>query len=117
MAELVQFQLADGSTVLVQSDAGPAAGADGEHVAVRGWRDRGASAAGSTMVAASTSFEQAVERVRPAAESLVERFRNVAGGPDEMSVEFDLQMSAEFGAYIAQASATANFKVTLTWRK
>ena len=41
----------------------------------------------------------------------------MAGGPDEMTVEFGLRMSAQAGAYIAQASATATFKVTLTWRK
>lgn len=117
VAELVEFHLADGSVVLVQGDAGPLATSegDGEHVAMRGWRDR--APAGVVTVAASTGFEQALEAVRPAAETVVERLRTVAGGPDEMTVEFGLQMSGQVGAYIAQASTTANFKVTLTWRK
>jgi hypothetical protein len=32
-------------------------------------------------------------------------------------VEFGLELSAEAGAFIAAASSTANFKVTLSWRR
>jgi hypothetical protein len=122
MPELAAFTLADGSTVLVEALATPQVSIDVEsggsdHVAVRGWRDRVSAASEVTTVAANRTFEQAVEGVQPAATSLVKQLRAMADSPDEVSVEFGLQMSAQAGAYIAQAAATANFKITLVWRR
>ena len=37
--------------------------------------------------------------------------------PDEVQVEFGLILSAEAGAILAAASATANYKVTMTWKR
>ena len=37
--------------------------------------------------------------------------------PDEVQVEFGLLLSAEAGAVLAAASATANYKVTMTWKR
>ena len=34
-----------------------------------------------------------------------------------MQVEFGLDLHAEAGAFIAAASATANFKIAMTWRQ
>ena len=66
---------------------------------------------------AQQTFEQAVARVQPAAQALVSRLRAVADAPEEIGVEFGLQLSAEAGAFVAAASSTANFKITLTWRR
>lgn len=130
---LVEFTLADGSKVLVETD-GPALAVpvdespqpgeslqpgESGRVPVRGWRDHipGARIAQAVEVSAGRTFEQAIDTVRPAAESLVNRLRSVADGPDEVTVEFGLQMSAEAGAYIAKAATAANFTVTMTWRR
>lgn len=64
---------------------------------------------------ASQTFEDAISRVRPAAESIVAQLRGLASAPDEVGVEFGLALSAEAGAFIAAASTAANFKVSLTW--
>jgi hypothetical protein len=37
--------------------------------------------------------------------------------PDEVGVEFGVQLSAQTGAFIASVAAEANFKVSLTWRR
>jgi Trypsin-co-occurring domain 1 len=58
-----------------------------------------------------------VARVQPAAQALVSRLRSLVDAPEEIGVEFGLELRAEAGAFIAAASSTANFKVTLTWRR
>ena len=63
------------------------------------------------------TFEDAVERVEPAAQAIITRLRGMAQTPDEVQVEFGLDLHAEAGAFIAAASATANFKIAMTWRR
>jgi hypothetical protein len=106
MGRLVEFPLEDGGSVLVEVE-GSAAGP-----VTRGLGDRH----GVTEQARQT-FEQAVARVQPAAQALVSRLRTLADSPEEIGVEFGLELSAEAGAFIAAASSTANFKVTLTWHR
>lgn len=65
---------------------------------------------------ANVSFEEAVGRVQPAVEGVVARLRALPEAPDEVHVEFGLNLHAEAGAFIASASTTANFTVALTWR-
>jgi Trypsin-co-occurring domain 1 len=105
MGQLVEFPLHNDTTVLVEVDsesAGPV---------TRGLGDR------RTVQHAQQTFEQAISRVQPAAELLLSRLRLLADAPDEVQVEFGLALSAEAGAFIAAASSTANFRVSLTWRR
>jgi hypothetical protein len=106
MSRLVEFPLQDGGSVLVQVDEAAAGGP-----VTRGLGDRHVTAQ------AAQTFEQAIARVQPAAQALISRLRALADAPDEVGVEFGLELSAEAGAFIAAASSTANFKVTLTWRR
>jgi hypothetical protein len=106
MRRLVEFPLEDGAGVLVEvEDVAP----DGP--VTRGFRDN------RVVEHAQQSFDQAIGRVEPAAMALVTRFRAMADAPDELVVEFGLQLSAEAGAFIAAVSSTANFQVSLTWRR
>jgi Trypsin-co-occurring domain 1 len=106
MSGLVEFPLQDGGTVLVQVDE-----------AVAGPATRGLGGQRLVTEQARQTFEQAIARVQPAAQALISRLRALADAPDEVGVEFGLELSAEAGAFIASASSTANFKVTLTWRR
>jgi len=106
MGRLVEFPLEDGGSILVEVDAAAAG------PVTRGLGDRH----GVTEQARQT-FEQAIAQVHPAAQALLTRLRAVADAPQEIGVEFGLELSAEAGAFIAMASSTANFKVTLTWRQ
>jgi Trypsin-co-occurring domain 1 len=105
MGRLVEFALQDGGSVLVQVDEAAAGGP-----VTRGLGDR------HVTVQAEQTFEQAIGRVQPAAQALIARLRALTDAPDEVGVEFGLELSAEAGAFIAAASTTANFKVSLTWR-
>jgi hypothetical protein len=70
---------------------------------------------------AQTSFEDAIEKARPMASSVVGKLRAIGdaagSSPDEVQVEFGIVLNAEAGAILASASAGANYKVTMTWKR
>ncbi len=66
---------------------------------------------------AQQTFEEAAGRVRPAVEGVIAQLRSLAETPDEVHVQFGLDLHAEAGAFIAAASTTANFTIALTWRR
>jgi hypothetical protein len=105
MLQLVEFPLQDGSAVLVQVEdaaTGPT---------TRGLGDRTVSER------ARQTFEEAIGPVQPAAQALVSRLRHLAEPPDEVNVEFGVELHAQAGAFIAAAGTAANFKVSLLWRR
>jgi hypothetical protein len=106
VSQLVEFPLQHGGSVLVQVDE-VAAGTP----VTRGLGDR------QVVGQAAQTFEQAISRVQPATQALIARLRALADAPDEVGVEFGLELSAEAGAFIAAASTAANFKVSLTWHR
>ena len=106
MRRLVEFPLDEGGSVLVEVDDVAVNGP-----ATRGLRDQ------RVTETAQQSFEQAISHVQPAANALLVRLRGMADAPDEVVVEFGLQLSAEAGAFIASASSSATFTVSLTWRR
>ena len=104
MRRLVEFPLQDGGSVLVEVH---------EDVLAAGVT-RGLG--GRVVEQAQHSFEQAVGRVQPAVQTLIARLRQMADRPEEVRVEFGLQLSAEAGAFVAAASSTGHFQVTMIWR-
>ena len=66
---------------------------------------------------AEHTFEQALEKIKPVAESIVKTMHKLSERPDEVSVTFGLKLSAAAGAFIASAGAEANYEVTLIWRR
>jgi len=105
MGQLVEFPLESGGSVLVDvtgHHTGPVTrGLKGPEIVER----------------ARQTFEEAVSRVQPAVEGVITQLRSLAEVPDEVHVEFGLDLSAEAGAFIAAVSTTANFTVALTWRR
>ena len=105
MGQLVEFPLETGGSVLVDvtgHHTGPVTrGLKGTDVVER----------------ARQTFEEAVGRVQPAVEGVITQLRSLAEVPDEVHVEFGLDLHAEAGAFIAAVSTTANFTVALTWRR
>jgi Trypsin-co-occurring domain 1 len=104
MSELVRFRLDDGGSVIVEiggSETGIAR----------------ASRLGDTVRSAATSFESSMSSVRDAAFSALQHFRDIPQPPDEVTIEFGVELSAEVGAVIAQTAANAHLQVTLAWRR
>jgi NTP-dependent ternary system trypsin peptidase co-occuring protein len=107
MKRIAEFRLDGGGTVLVEVDELPA-----------GPTVRGLGQDRSKLVEqADRTFEDATAAVVPAAHSLIARVRSIADPPDEVGIEFGLQLSAQAGAFIASAAAEANFKVSMVWRR
>ncbi len=109
---VVEFALEDGGTVLVQVGDGAAAGRATGGEVTRGWGDRDRR----VVEQAQQSFEAAISRVQPAVQALVHRLRSLDGTPTEITVDFGIELSAEVGAFVAGASSTGNFTVSMTWR-
>ena len=106
MGRLVEFDTGGGDRVLVEVSDASSAGPVTRGLGV----DKVAEHAHRT-------FEEAVDRVRPAAQAIISRLRDLADSPDQVQVEFGVGINAEAGGFIASASTTANFKVTITWRR
>lgn len=107
--QLVEFPLQDGGTVVVQVEDGHAP--DGP--VTRGWGDQEPR----VVEQARQTFEQAVGRVQPAVQALLGQLRTLAEAPEQVQVEFGLQLSAQVGAFVAGASTAGNFKVSMTWHR
>jgi hypothetical protein len=102
MKRLVEFPLEEGGSILVQIDEPESGGT------VRAGREE-------TIEKARETFEEALNRVLPAAKSVVEKLRSVGSRPDEIEVNFGINLSTQAGAFIASATAQANFGVTVRW--
>lgn len=106
MKHLIEFPLEDGTTILVEVDE-----PEPEGGLVRAARP------GEVVARAQQSFEQSLDKVRPAAAAIIKKLRGLSDPPDEIEVEFGLKLSAEAGAIIAAAGIEANYTVTLKWKK
>lgn len=110
MSEVIEFRTRDGGVVAVEAtEVGPTPGAP----TTRGI-DGAVERAGRF---AAVAFEDAVDQIRPAAESIVALVDRLTSSPDEIAVEFGIAFHGELGALITKAGADANIAVTLTWRR
>lgn len=105
MADLVEFKLGDGSSVLIETET-----VSGRPV-TRGGR------ATEMISKADQTFEQALRRVGPTSAAIVERFRDLSQQPDEIEIEFGVKVNAEAGAIIAKTSGEANFRIAVRWKR
>jgi hypothetical protein len=65
---------------------------------------------------ATKEFDQALDAIKPVADSIVQKLKSLSSKPDSIGVEFGVKMNAQAGAFIAATSVEANFKVTLSWK-
>jgi len=110
MKRLVEFPSEDGQSVFVEVEGD-----------VLGGETRRGLSPSAMVERAQTSFEDALDKARPMASSLVKKLRDVGDSagtpPDEVQVQFGIVLSAGAGAVLAAASAGANYTVTMTWKK
>jgi len=73
--------------------------------------------ADSIVTKAKQSFDNALEKIKPAADVIIKKLRGLTDAPDEIEVEFGIKLGAEAGAVVATTSMEANYKVVLKWIK
>jgi Trypsin-co-occurring domain 1 len=105
MTDLIQFELEDGSSVLIETEGIPA------RPVTRGGR------ATEMISKADETFEHALGRIVPTSAAMIQRFRGMATQPDEIEIEFGVKISAEAGAIIAKTSGEANFRIAVRWKR
>lgn len=125
MQRIAIFTTEDGGEVAIQvADDVPHQAASSESGAppgltVRGIPDGSLPTRGITggrlVERTQQSLDEVLAHARPAVTTLLRQVRGQDDAPDELEVEFGIQISLEVGAYIAAASSTANFRVTMRW--
>ena len=106
MKRLIEFPLQDGGTMVVEVDEPEPTGG-----VVKAARP------GEVAEKAKETLEDALEKIKPAAQSIITKLRDLHDQPDEVAVEFGIKLSAAAGAFIASAGVEANYKVSLKWTK
>jgi hypothetical protein len=103
---LLEYPFENGGSILVAVEAESAP-------VTRGWgEDRSRQIAEQ----ATETFEAAVVKVRSAADAMLASLSGLKSTPDEITVEFAVQMAAGAGVCIATLGSSANFKITLKWK-
>lgn len=105
MAGLMEFPTENGGTVLVEIVAGAGS------LVTRGGGQSGVFAR------AQQTFERALGTIQPAVQGVIDQLFSLDHRPDDLTVQFGIDLHAEAGAFIAAASTTSNFTVTLTWHR
>ncbi|MFF3329288.1 CU044_2847 family protein [Streptomyces sp. NPDC002888] len=112
MADITEFQASDGTVLRVEVDGSLPSHGDGAYEPVRRRREGGGAAA-----AAADTLRQAVDRVRPAAQDVLDSLRAMPQSPDRVALEFGVKLSADAGVVLARAAGEAHFKVLLEWER
>lgn len=104
MATYIEYELEDGTTVLLESGGPPVGGV------VRASRD----AEGNIVKKAGQKFEAALARIKPWAAALRDQLDSVEA--DEVEVTFGIKAVGEAGNFaVGKVGAEANYEVTLKW--
>lgn len=106
MKRLIEFHLEDGTTIMAEVDE---LNVEGGVVPV--------STKLGEVEKAETTFEAAVSKIRPVAESVITTLCDIPKRPDEIELEFGLKLNGKTGIYIASVGTEANFQVRLTWKQ
>lgn len=105
----MEFPLKDGDATVVVAVAGSAATAS-DGTVYRGGLPR------DLIERSGQTLDEAISRVKPAAQAVVAAMTDLPRRPDELTVTFGIELSGSVGAFIASTAATANISITLTWR-
>lgn len=104
MKRYVEFPLEDGSSIVVEVDE-----AESDYGTMEVGRPS------EVAEKAKQSFEHAIDKIKPVADAVLRKLRDLQ--PDGLEVEFGVKLSAEAGAFLASAASEANFKIKMTWER
>jgi hypothetical protein len=106
MKRVIEFPMENGEMLLVEVDD-----VAGSSSTLRGLPSP------NVIERARVTYEQAIDNIRPAAESIIVRMSELAEPPDVIDLEFGIKLSADIGAFLASTSAEAQFTLRLTWNR
>jgi hypothetical protein len=101
MESFVEVTLPGGGSLIVECDSG--------HSVVQAGRGR---RVGELV---EETFESALDRVTRAAEAVHRRVAAAPTPPDEVTIEFAINLASEIGVVVATSSASANLKLVMRW--
>lgn len=102
MKRLVEYRLKNGNRVVIEVEEAEEGGS------VRVGR-------GDKVEQARETFEEALNKVLPVAESMVEKIHAISNHLDEIEISFGINLNTVVGAVVASAGVGANFGVVLHW--
>ncbi|MYW90904.1 hypothetical protein G3I59_09885 [Amycolatopsis rubida] len=70
---------------------------------------------GASIEQASESVQEALQRVRPAAEAVLAEFRAMEWQPSKVSPQFGIRVTGEANLASAKTAGEANFTVSMEW--
>ncbi len=108
MKRLVEFATEDGGSVLVEVD---------DDLRMSSGSTLRGGAAGVMIEKARVSYEEALDKIKGAAETIITKMRALPDSPDEIGVDFGIKLSADIGAILASTSAEAQFTLHLVWKR
>jgi Trypsin-co-occurring domain 1 len=102
MAELLEYELSQGGSVVVEVGEPDRLGRAGRE---------------QTVAKAAITLHEALAPAMKAASEILEGFRALAQRPDEVEVKFGVGMDGKVGGVIVSAGASVQFEVTLRWKE
>ena len=106
MNRLIEFELENGTQILVEVPEGTARG-------VRAASNATGGVAGKAM----QTFEKALSALAPVSDAILVNLLKIATRPSEISVEIGFKLSGKGNLILAAAGDEASFKATLKWTK
>lgn len=105
MKHIVEFPLEGGDSILIEVDEPPAP------------TDDRIGISDDVARKAKQSFESVIAKIKPVADTIVQKVKSLNEPADEVEVKFGLKMSGELGAVVASGKADVNYEITLKWKK
>ncbi len=103
MKRIIEFPLENGSCMYVEVDEPEEGLTRVSH--------------GDVIEQAHQTLEKSLERVKPAAQVILEKLQSLSDSPDEIEVQFGLKLNAATGVVLASAAIEANYNVKVKWVK
>jgi hypothetical protein len=104
--QLAEYSLEDGTTFLIEIE-------EPDNIAI----ERVALPSGRLAIKAQQTFEEALEKVKPVASTIISRLRDLNTPADEVEVKFGLKLTADAGAIFTSVGGEVSYEITLKWNQ
>lgn len=105
MAKLVEFDVGDGETILIEVDE-----VESDEI------EPVSRNPGEIAAKARQTFTEAIDDISPMIRALKKRLNALTDPADEVEVKFSVKLSGEIGAVVTKVGGEATYEVTLKWK-